>query len=761
MKSGTGTGWNNDNQSRTATVVVAASNSSAKSKQGADYICDGVADEVEIQAAINSLSVTGDRKIVLMGDFTHGGTTIALPSNINIELNGTITFTQVLNGSWMFQNADQTNGNTNITFKEGILKGDSANQTAGTRGFFNFIKVKNSVVDCYMQDLATPNISSPYEGDSIPNTKFGFYVQQDSGCTGNKIINRNYPNARLVSNFSEPDTQDNENSILISDCNSGWTLTQNASFDTTHFISGIQSLKLTANGNDASNLAQAQFFPSSNLDLARAHLHFLVYLDGTPRNNLYDFGVQLVTSSGNSAGCEIGQQIHINKNWFILDVMVNPGGRSWSIQGDYDPSNISRIILKLFSNTETTQNAWIGRVWATYPNNYGLVTFTFDDSLLRMKDYIIPILENAGFAGVNGVNPTVVGDSTHLSLSTLTALKNKGWDIVSHTNTHKALSYNGASVVEDEICKAQEWLNQNGFQKGARFLIMPKTGSVTSDGYDTLKKHHVMGRSIDNGINTFPYFNQFNVKARCLDQNCSLSQAKAAVDASIMTGGWTVFFCHTLDTTPWGTTEISHDDFQSLVNYVKTSGCRVVTFSEVYDKYKNLPVSIASFTGRFDNCLASSTTAIHSAVQDLSGTHTDITQPDVPRCVSITQAGTGTPFAGSVTVTGYDAKGRYRSASISVPASNTTTKGTIAWTKIDNIVGYNVGTNQTISVGVCDKIGLSKDIIRKSDVLKVLKNGTTITVPVVDVQNGTVDCSTITANDTFIIRYRGNNNAIV
>ena len=45
---------------RTATLVVAASDASAKSKARADYVCDGVADDVEIQAAIAALPSPGE-----------------------------------------------------------------------------------------------------------------------------------------------------------------------------------------------------------------------------------------------------------------------------------------------------------------------------------------------------------------------------------------------------------------------------------------------------------------------------------------------------------------------------------------------------------------------------------------------------------------------------------------------------------------------------------------------------------------------------
>lgn len=42
--------------SRSATLIVAASDASAKSKAGADYICDGTSDDVQIQTEIDELA---------------------------------------------------------------------------------------------------------------------------------------------------------------------------------------------------------------------------------------------------------------------------------------------------------------------------------------------------------------------------------------------------------------------------------------------------------------------------------------------------------------------------------------------------------------------------------------------------------------------------------------------------------------------------------------------------------------------------------
>jgi len=55
--------------SRSATLVVAANDSPAKSKAGADYVCDGTADDVEIQAAIDALSGNAGSIMLLEGTF--------------------------------------------------------------------------------------------------------------------------------------------------------------------------------------------------------------------------------------------------------------------------------------------------------------------------------------------------------------------------------------------------------------------------------------------------------------------------------------------------------------------------------------------------------------------------------------------------------------------------------------------------------------------------------------------------------------------
>jgi parallel beta-helix repeat protein len=67
---------------RTATFVVAANDSLHKNM--ADYVCDGVDDDVEIQAAIDALPATGGKIILLEGNFVTAAN-ITVPANTTLE----------------------------------------------------------------------------------------------------------------------------------------------------------------------------------------------------------------------------------------------------------------------------------------------------------------------------------------------------------------------------------------------------------------------------------------------------------------------------------------------------------------------------------------------------------------------------------------------------------------------------------------------------------------------------------------------------
>lgn len=116
------------NAPRTATLVVAASDASAASKAQADYVCDGTADNVEIQAAINAL--TGGRtwveSVKLIGSFTLASSVVIVGKTFLDLEEARLTLVNGVDDD-MFQCSGY-----DILIKGGILDGNEANEATGS-----------------------------------------------------------------------------------------------------------------------------------------------------------------------------------------------------------------------------------------------------------------------------------------------------------------------------------------------------------------------------------------------------------------------------------------------------------------------------------------------------------------------------------------------------------------------------------------------------------------------------------------------------
>jgi len=173
----------------------------------------------------------------------------------------------------------------------------------------------------------------------------------------------------------------------------------------------------------------------------------------------------------------------------------------------------------------------------------------------------------------------------------------------------------------------------------------------------------------------------------------------------------------------------------------------------------------------FQDCLALSTTTVHAAITGTGAEQeitTAITNPDVPRNISITNSANST---GDVTITGVDAKGNSITEDITIVTGGTAygDKAFATVSKITILAG--VANPDTISVGISDKLGLSNIIYATGDVYKVKVNNADATgqfdmAADVDVTNGTLDMSSLTAGaigagDDITIYYRSNLNIII
>ena len=159
----------------------------------------------------------------------------------------------------------------------------------------------------------------------------------------------------------------------------------------------------------------------------------------------------------------------------------------------------------------------------------------------------------------------------------------------------------------------------------------------------------------------------------------------------------------------------------------------------------------------FQDLLAADTDGVHAAITGTGAENevtTAITNPDVPRNVTITTTNNDTP-SGDVVITGL-VRGVSTTDTITISAGGTAS-GVKAFDTITKItIPATVSGSDTVTVGIGDILGLPKEISATSDVYKKKVNNEDKTSELsgnINATYGTVDCSTIVANEETTIWY--------
>jgi len=180
---------------------------------------------------------------------------------------------------------------------------------------------------------------------------------------------------------------------------------------------------------------------------------------------------------------------------------------------------------------------------------------------------------------------------------------------------------------------------------------------------------------------------------------------------------------------------------QLIVNYndsVSSTNNQMIHFQDLKAATDNADYIHAAITG-------------NGASQDIT---TDITNPDVPRVATLTMTNVSTP-SGVGTITGL-VRGVSTTDAITLVAGGTAT-GVKPFDTITNInLPAGVSSDDSVSVGIGDILGLPKEINLTADVYKKKVNNADATAELsgkVNATYGTVDCSTIIANEETTLWY--------
>ncbi len=189
---------------RTATKVVAASN--AQDTTNADYVCDGTADQTEINTAIGALPAAGGRIILSDGLFTVSATILINQSNVVIEGQGEGTVIALANSTTAdcITYGDATNVRSGLVIRNLAINGNLANQTVGGHGILVTRKAARYLIDnvhiynTYRANIRDRNASTDPDvygiirGCYLDTTKSGAGWCNIEGIGNNVIIENNF-----------------------------------------------------------------------------------------------------------------------------------------------------------------------------------------------------------------------------------------------------------------------------------------------------------------------------------------------------------------------------------------------------------------------------------------------------------------------------------------------------------------------------------------------------------------------------------------
>jgi len=139
---------------RTATFVVAASDSLLTSKLQADYVCDGTADNVEIQAAIDALPAGGGWVVLLEGTYTLAASLNIIVSNLTIQGAGRQT---IITTSTADLDIITSTGVTGVILRDFQIDGDLGGVASDMGIYFSNVD-ESKIIDVYVQDCGEDNI---------------------------------------------------------------------------------------------------------------------------------------------------------------------------------------------------------------------------------------------------------------------------------------------------------------------------------------------------------------------------------------------------------------------------------------------------------------------------------------------------------------------------------------------------------------------------------------------------------------------------
>lgn len=222
---------------------------------------------------------------------------------------------------------------------------------------------------------------------------------------------------------------------------------------------------------------------------------------------------------------------------------------------------------------------------ATNTLDRGLVTITFDDGYESVFNEAKPLMDKYGFPGVAYIITDLTGAPGRMSLKQLKDMQADGWDIASHTKTHKLLVSDKptAQQIYEELAGSKKWLINNGFERGAQHYASPG-GEFNDKILDEIKKYYLTHRTIMEEKECCPAADPYMLKVRNVTNTTPVTYVQKCVDEAAANKEWLVLIFHNLSDPADSETKVATQAFQAIIDYIAAADVDVGTMSDIFSK---------------------------------------------------------------------------------------------------------------------------------------------------------------------------------
>lgn len=459
-------------------------------------------------------------------------------------------------------------------------------QISATGGGSGTNYLTNSGANSYLNtgsNLQAPTIeaTSTNSTSSLPRLSISTMLQVASdwvvGLFGSGL-GRDVDNKLAVVNntdngFAPSQYQPNRNYTLDSGF-SDWYATGTVSHDSTDYFEGTASVKVVApSGGSFAGMR------NNITDVDMSAESFRIWVKSDNWSNVGSASILLSTNGLFTSFYQFDA-----KSW-----LVSPENNQW-IELHFTKSNLvvgagtpdlataNDLIFRVTSNSPTaTATVWFDGM-AMYPNigaEGGIATIAFDDAIDTQYSIAKPWLDRYGYKATFFNIPEEIGTAGNMTIDQIQQLQKQGHETAMHGATN--LGSFSTSSLQAELDKIKAYQIKYGFSDGFSYPNGKYNDLIRAE----VRKRFSYARDISFLRNNPSNLDPYSIHAISLSNLTSTSTVFAAIDNAIANNEWVVINFHNLATTTSVDTDYTISGYQQIVDYLNTSGIRVMPFEQV------------------------------------------------------------------------------------------------------------------------------------------------------------------------------------